>query len=137
MITIKTTVALTIPAIIDTIDVRKISIGDVIMANENLIILTDSNFKTEIANGVALVDFWAAWCGPCRMVGPLVEELAVEYAGKAKVGKVDVDENQNLSGNFGVMSIPTLLIMKDGVEVERIVGAVPKATLASAIDKHL
>lgn len=101
--------------------------------------LTDDNFQSEVLNSdkPVLVDFWAEWCGPCRMVAPIVEELATEYTGTLKVGKVDVDANQKVSMQFGVRSIPTLLIFKNGKVVDQIIGAVPKRALADKVTKHL
>lgn len=101
--------------------------------------VTDTNFKNEVldAKTPVLIDFWAEWCGPCKMIDPIVDELAREYAGKLKVGKVDVDNNQQISMQFGIRSIPTLLIFKNGKVVDQIVGAVPKRTLADKISKHL
>jgi thioredoxin 1 len=92
------------------------------------ITLSDDNFETEVikSDKPVLIDFWAVWCGPCRMIAPIVEELANEYEGKIKVGKLDVDENQQTSIKFGVRSIPTLLIFKDGKLKDTIIGAVPK-----------
>jgi thioredoxin 1 len=92
------------------------------------ITLTDDNFETEVikSDKPVLIDFWAVWCGPCRMIAPIVEELSVEYDGKIKIGKLDVDENQQTSIKFGVRSIPTLLIFKDGQLKDTIIGAVPK-----------
>jgi thioredoxin 1 len=101
--------------------------------------VTDANFKSEVLDSSTpvLVDFWAEWCGPCKMIAPVVEQLATEYAGKLKVGKVDVDSNQQTSMQFGIRSIPTLLIFKNGRVVDQIVGAVPKHALADKISKHL
>ena len=101
--------------------------------------MTDSNFQQEVLSSdrPVLVDFWAEWCGPCKMIAPIVEELAKEYDGKLKVGKVDVDMNQQVSMQFGVRSIPTLLIFKSGKVVEQVIGAVPKRLLAEKIAKHL
>ncbi|MEI6222207.1 MAG: thioredoxin [bacterium] len=103
------------------------------------ITLTDATFENEIlkSSGVALVDFWAPWCGPCRVVGPVVEEIATEFTGKAKVGKVNVDENPDTAGQFGVMSIPTLIIFKDGKEVDKIIGAVPKEVLVEKLNLYI
>ncbi len=99
--------------------------------------LTKDNFASETSNGVTLVDFWAEWCGPCRMISPIIDELANEYSGKVKVGKVNVDEEMELAEQFGVSSIPTLVILKDGNEVKRFVGLTQKAVLASALDSYL
>ena len=101
--------------------------------------LTDDNFQTEVLNSEkpVLVDFWAEWCGPCRMVAPIVEELAKEYEGSLKVGKVDVDANQKVSMQFGIRSIPTLLVFKGGKVVEQVIGAVPKRALTDKVTKHL
>jgi thioredoxin 1 len=103
----------------------------------NEIILTDATFDETIKEGVVLVDFWAPWCGPCRIVGPIVEEIATEYAGRAKVGKMNVDENNIVAQRFGIMSIPTLILFKDGIEVEKIIGAQPKEAITAKIDQHL
>ncbi len=100
--------------------------------------ITDGNFEEVIAGDKpVLVDFWAEWCGPCKMIGPLVEELAGEYDGKAVVGKVNVDTNPGVSAKFGVRSIPTLLVFKNGEVVDKQVGAVPKAVLAQKLDAQI
>ncbi|HKK25689.1 MAG TPA: thioredoxin [Gracilimonas sp.] len=100
---------------------------------------TDSNFEDEVLNSdkPVLVDFWAEWCGPCRMIGPIVEEMAEEYDGKAKIGKVDVDSNSEVSVKYGIRSIPSLLIFKDGEVVDQIVGAVPKSHLTKQLEAQL
>ncbi len=102
-------------------------------------VVTDMTFETEVlgANLPVLVDFWAAWCGPCRMIAPLVDEIATEYDGKLKVMKLDVDENQSTAMGFGVMGIPTLILFKDGKAVERITGYMPKERLLSRLTPHL
>ena len=100
---------------------------------------TAENFQREVLEyqGVALVDFWAPWCGPCRMVAPTIDELAEEYAGKAKIGKVNTDENQELAAKYSVMSIPTMIIFKNGQVVDQITGAYPKNILKSRLDQWL
>ena len=99
----------------------------------------DANFQNEVVGSPrpVLVDFWAIWCGPCKMIAPIVEELAKEYDGKLKVTKLDVDANPQTAMQFGIRSIPTLLIFKDGKVVEQIVGAVPKRHLVEKITPHL
>lgn len=103
----------------------------------NLIVLNNDSFDQEIADGTALVDFWAPWCGPCRMIGPVIEELADDFAGKAKICKLNVDDNNALAVKYNVMTIPTLIIYKDGAEVERIVGVRSKPEIADTVTKHL
>jgi thioredoxin 1 len=101
--------------------------------------VTDSNFANviEAGTGLAIIDFWAAWCGPCRMVAPIVEQLANEYAGKLQVGKLDVDANQQVATRFNIRSIPSILFFKDGKHVDTVVGAVPRAMLERKIREHL
>ncbi|MFN3402903.1 MAG: thioredoxin [Cytophagaceae bacterium] len=100
--------------------------------------ITDANFDDVInTDKPVLVDFWAEWCGPCKMIGPVVEELASDFEGKAIVGKVDVDNNPNTSAKFGIRSIPTLLVIKNGKIVEKQVGAVPKSVLTQKLEAHL
>ena len=101
--------------------------------------LTDSNFKKEVIESdlPVLVDFWAAWCGPCKMIAPVVEELAKEFDRKIKFGKVDVDENPNIAGQFGIMSIPTLMFFKKGKVMEQVVGALSKADLKKKIEANI
>lgn len=100
---------------------------------------TDTNFSNEVleAEGVALVDFWAEWCGPCRMLTPIIEDLHKEYGGKVKVGKLNVDQNPEVSMKYGVRSIPTILILKNGEVVDKHVGVTTKQALASKIDAQL
>jgi len=98
-------------------------------------ILTDSNFKDEIASGLVLVDFWAPWCAPCRMLGPIIEEVANEVEG-VTVGKLNVDENPMVAGQFQIMSIPTVMLFKDGKAVETIVGLRPKDAYLQAVEAH-
>lgn len=103
------------------------------------IALTDDNFSDEVLNAElpVLVDFWASWCGPCRMIAPIVEELSGEYEGKAKVCKLDVDAAQKTAAEFGIRSIPTLLIFKDGKVADQLIGAVPKQQITEKLDASL
>lgn len=103
------------------------------------ITLTESNFDVEVLNSnlPIMVDFWAVWCGPCKVLSPIVDEIAKEYEGKIKVGKVNVDENNALAARYGVMSIPTLKFFKNGKLVGELIGAAPKATVEAELKKHL
>ncbi|MBS4199905.1 thioredoxin [Bacillus sp. FJAT-49732] len=98
---------------------------------------TDENFSAETSEGVVLVDFWAPWCGPCKMIAPVLEELDGDLDGKAKIVKVDVDDNQETASKFGIMSIPTLVVLKNGELVDKTVGFQPKEALAELLNKHL
>jgi len=99
--------------------------------------LNDDNFDKEIAQGITLVDFYADWCGPCRMMEPIIEELAEEMEGKAKIAKLDIETSQKVTSNFNVTSIPTLIVFKDGNEVQRIVGVKDKDALKEALLKEI
>jgi thioredoxin 1 len=102
------------------------------------IILTDSNFDSEVSkHKLIVVDFWAPWCGPCRMVGPLIEELASEYSGKVAFGKLNVDDNRMVPSRFGVRGIPTLMVFKNGDAVDTVVGACPKTHIESKFKPHI
>ena len=99
--------------------------------------VNDSNFKTETSQGLVLVDFWAVWCGPCRLVGPVLEELCKEYGQKVSIKKLNVDDNQNTARDLSIQSIPTLLLYKDGQLVDKAIGALPKSQLKTFIDRHI
>lgn len=100
---------------------------------------TDANFQTEVIDNdkLTLVDFWAEWCGPCRAIGPVIEELSKEYSEKVKIGKVNVDNNPNVSVNYGITSIPAILFIKGGQVVDKQIGAVPKSVLEKKIQAHI
>ncbi|MEL6399470.1 MAG: thioredoxin [Cyanobacteria bacterium J06607_6] len=101
--------------------------------------VTDSSFKQDVLESAlpVLVDFWAPWCGPCRMVAPVVDEISEQYDGQVKVVKLNTDENPSVASQYGIRSIPTLMIFKDGQRVDMVVGAVPKTTLANTLEKYL
>jgi thioredoxin 1 len=101
--------------------------------------ITDDTFKKEVleSDTPVLIDFWAVWCGPCKMVAPVVEEIAKEYDGKLKVGKIDVDNNPQVTMQFGIRSIPTLMVFKQGKVVEQVIGALPKRNLLDKVTPHL
>lgn len=105
----------------------------------NAMEVNDDNFATEVEGnqGLTVVDFWATWCAPCRMIAPMVEQLATDYAGKARVAKLDVDSNQKTAMKFNVRSIPTILFFKDGKLVDQVVGAVPKPALEAKFKEHV
>lgn len=106
---------------------------------EGILELSSATWEKEVLNskGVIMVDFWAPWCGPCRIIAPTIEELAKEYSGKIKVGKLNTDENPDIATRYGIMGIPTIMFFKDGQRVDQIVGVVPKSTLKSKIESLL
>ena len=101
------------------------------------IALNAENFDTTVNSGVSLVDFWAPWCGPCRMIAPTIDELAKDFEGKANICKVNTDDEQDIAIKFGIRSIPTLLVFKDGEIVDTLIGALPKEAIAERIEAHL
>jgi thioredoxin 1 len=109
------------------------------MAGEKIVTLTDQNFEQEVVNAPqpVLVDFWAEWCGPCRIIAPTVEVIASEYAGRLKVGKLNVDDNLSVTSRYNIRSIPTLLLFKAGQIQEQVVGATSKDNISKLVDKHL
>jgi thioredoxin 1 len=108
------------------------------MGQPNIVTLTDADFETQVqAAPLMLVDFWAEWCGPCRMIAPVLEELAGEYGGRLMVGKLNVDENRQVPARFGIRSIPTLMFFRDGSRVDQVIGAHPKGTIKAKIDQLL
>ncbi|MBV9081514.1 MAG: thioredoxin [Acidobacteriaceae bacterium] len=109
------------------------------MAGNDTLTFTDATFDKDVLNSdvPVLVDFWAEWCGPCRMMGPTVDQVASEYAGKVKVGKLDVDSNQQTASRYGIRGIPTLLLFKDGKVVEQKVGAIGKPEFQKMLDSHV
>jgi thioredoxin 1 len=109
------------------------------MASADVVMLQDATFDQEVLKSdvPVLVDFWATWCGPCKAIAPSVEEVAKEYKGRVKVAKMDVDEAQATAGQYGIRSIPTLLVFKGGRVVDTVVGAVPKSKLVDTLNKHL
>ena len=105
---------------------------------EGIVPVTDRDFDQQVKDGgLTLVDFWAEWCGPCRVIAPILEDLAKEYAGRLTVAKLNVDENRETAARFGIRSIPTLLIFKNGAPVDQVIGAVPNGVLKAKIEHHL
>jgi thioredoxin 1 len=109
------------------------------MASDKVIQISDNTFDEQVikGKGLILVDFWAEWCGPCRMVAPILEELAVEFEGQITVTKLNVDDNQGTAARFGIRSIPTILFFKDGSQVEQVIGALPKSAFKSKVQQHV
>src|SRR5690349_11323123 len=118
---------------------KKLYLGGIDMASEKIVVLTKENFDSEVSAGdmPVLVDFWAPWCGPCRAVGPIMDELAGEYNEKVKVCKVNVDEQGELAAKFRVMSIPTIMLFKNGQVAEKIIGARSKDEFSNLLDKNI
>ncbi len=106
-------------------------------SSENTLIINDQNFDKTIATGITLIDFWAPWCAPCRIQGPIINDLANDMVGKAKIGKLDVDQSKKVASKLGIRNIPTILVFKNGKIVKQFVGVKPKNTLISEIEKHL
>lgn len=105
--------------------------------NDNIVTLTTDNFSEQTATGVVMVDFWATWCMPCKAMAPVIDEIASQTKGKVKVGKVDIDENKPLARQFGIQAIPTLIILKDGKQVETLVGMQSKESIVQALSKYV
>jgi thioredoxin 1 len=124
---------------VNQIALKTIKLLEIEMAGNDTLTFTDTTFdKDVLASDVpVLVDFWAEWCGPCRMMGPTIDQVATEYSGKIKVGKVDVDSNQQTASRYGIRGIPTLLLFKDGKIVEQKVGAIGKPEFLKMLEKHL
>ena len=108
------------------------------MASDKILHVTDHDFEDQVikGKGLILVDFWAEWCGPCRMVAPVLEDLAVEYEGQVTITKLNVDENRQTAAQFGIQSIPTILFFKDGSPTDQVIGALPKAAIKAKIEQH-
>jgi thioredoxin 1 len=109
------------------------------VGEQEILVLTDDNFDERVMKSTRpiLVDFWAAWCGPCKIIGPTLEELASELAGQAQIAKVNVEDNGDLANRFGINSIPTLILFKEGKIVDQLIGAAPKHQIRSMVEKHL
>jgi thioredoxin 1 len=124
---------------VNQIALKTIKLLEIEMAGNDTLTFTDTTFdKDVLASDVpVLVDFWAEWCGPCRMMGPTIDQVATEYSGKIKVGKLDVDSNQQTASRYGIRGIPTLLLFKDGKIVEQKVGAIGKPEFLKMLEKHL
>jgi thioredoxin 1 len=116
---------------------RRIKNMPVVSDSKFVVTLTDANYMSKLSRGVVMIDFWAPWCMPCKMIGPVINEIAEEFEGKATIGKLNVDENPRAAQSFGVRSIPTIIVFKNGKEVERIVGVKGKPVLIQALKKHL